>query len=408
MCSASVRCALREALRGFASGSTPPGHSISGASRRPATGRPWQDSDGLVTNIKLPSDGLHGVQFQRDECVGCGDQRAVPELLLADDTNSQVHQGEHRSRIALMRLATSDDRYDKTHWFFPQYGSLCQRRAHMEVQLNRLNLSWIERFPAVDGQQAHATMGSPTLPVSMNAAALGCYLSHRAAIEHCGDETYTLVLEDDTDLSAALPHTIHPAMIDSFANCDLVILECSPYYKNLNWYYQAARQSFTNNGLYCKGIAPDAYSKHYCTGACAYIVTPRGRRKLKTICARIEASRTFKAIDCVFHDAIHSEELVSWNLLPFLVTQSLSGFGSLIGYAYVENSQVVAPLQRWFQLINAFKQLMFVGNVDHARPTVEELTGLTSTSRDEQMRAILHACLDMRMDADRLGLPLGS
>jgi hypothetical protein len=179
----------------------------------------------------------------------------------------------------------------------------------------------------------------------------------------------------------------------------VVFLECLPYYHHFNWYYRSARKAFIDDGGYAACVLPDSFSKHYCTGAAAYLVTPKGRKLLSALFAAMDSEGSFKPIDSTFHDAIHADRLLSWNLLPFLATSALSSFGSLIGYTHHQPGD--APMDssaRWMALMAAFRQLMFIGKVEGARALVQELTGRDAASRDEQLRSILHACLDMRLD----------
>jgi GR25 family glycosyltransferase involved in LPS biosynthesis len=210
-----------------------------------------------------------------------------------------------------------------------------ERAAFMDAQLARLGLGQVVlRQAAVDGAQLPPAPASPLLPGER-----GCFLSHLQVLERARPDGFTLVLEDDAELSDQLPDLVHKAIAGPLAGFDIAFLECQPHFTPA---HLAALWDVTCRLLPVDPAAPrratgiellDA-AKFFKWGTSAYVVTPAGRAKLIALMHGWLREGPLLPVDRCYERALGTGQLRGAVTVPFLATTALQWHGqSTIGNA---------------------------------------------------------------------------
>ena len=147
------------------------------------------------------------------------------------------------------------------------------RRAFMEAQGARLGLT-LERLSAFgpdDIAKAERERLAASWERPLSGAELGLFFSHKVLWERCCEEMRPLViLEDDAVLSRRLPAFLASLPAEAGERFDLINLE----YIGRRKYFGRTGTIPVADGLRVSSVARDK------AGSAAYLVTPRGARKL--------------------------------------------------------------------------------------------------------------------------------
>ncbi|QJW83570.1 glycosyltransferase family 25 protein [Ramlibacter terrae] len=155
------------------------------------------------------------------------------------------------------------------------------RAAFMEAQFARLGMAGMERHAAVDGRSVTVPPGCSLLP-----GELGCMLSHLQVLERAPAGQFTLVLEDDAELSPQLPVLLANAVrAPALGRFDIVFLECQPHMTlpHLAALWDAAAPAFRVDAAgrrRVEGVELLDARLIFQWGTTAYLVTPAGRDRL--------------------------------------------------------------------------------------------------------------------------------
>lgn len=234
-----------------------------------------------------------------------------------------------------------------------------QRREHMEAQLSRLQIDWVKRFSAIDG-----TTVTPGPGCRLSAGELACFLSHTQIIESAPEDSFTIIFEDDIELSTDLPLVMHPAQVTQLAPYDVVMLDCQPFWSSqtvLAMWRSMERQLVEPRELHdfnamrrIRGVEFHNASGIYCWGLQAYMVTPNGRAKLIPLLRETLERGPPGPIDILIKHACSDGRLSGVALIPFLATPLLE---SHTATTIVERSQALDKLA----LVSAVRRMFFAG-----------------------------------------------
>ncbi len=232
------------------------------------------------------------------------------------------------------------------------------RREAMEAQLRTLGLhGTIARFEAI---------GIEGLPSAGGASRRehACFLSHAAAIASAPADGFFLVLEDDAQLSRALPALLRDdEALARLADCDLVFLECLPCASApaLLRLWQSMQKHLPRDPLAPRdaigGIDILDAAGLYNWGAVAYLVTPRGRRTLPALLREALAEGPALAFDMTLNRLVAAGRLQAAVLAPFLATPML---GSDAASTIDDRARVAA----YDALGGALRRLFFAGPLE--------------------------------------------
>jgi GR25 family glycosyltransferase involved in LPS biosynthesis len=232
------------------------------------------------------------------------------------------------------------------------------RREAMAAQLHALGLHGaIARFEAIgiDGLP-------PAGAVSRREHA--CFRSHAAAIESAPADNFFLVLEDDVQLSRALPALLRDEnALARLAGCDLVFLECLPYASApaLLGLWQSLQKHLPRDPLAPRdaigGIEILEAAGLYNWGATAYLVTPSGRRTLPALLREALAEGPALAFDMTLNRLIAAGRLQATVLAPFLATP-------LLGSDATSTIDDRARVPAYDALGGALRRLFFAGPLE--------------------------------------------
>lgn len=206
-----------------------------------------------------------------------------------------------------------------------------ERRDFLNDQLHALGLqSRIQRFAAVNG--ATGPFDTPR-----QNGVWACRQSHETLIAQADEDTATIVLEDDVELSSHFPRLLTDDtmrwLVETDPTVDMVWLDCATYWDKAPLLLDAMERvmGHTETGLIRNQLstvymaeAQDCYSY----ASAAYIVTPAGKRTLARL---FDWARTQPGtpIDTLYNYWIHRGELKARIFVPFLVTPRLAA-GSTI------------------------------------------------------------------------------
>ncbi len=234
-----------------------------------------------------------------------------------------------------------------------------ERRANMEAEFRKLGIDWIERFSAVDGRLLEIPPGCV-----LSAGGLACYLSHLQIIESTPADSFTLILEDDVELSLDLPVLLHEDFLAAVSGYDIVLLDCQPacdtVSADLLW-SGVKRQLLRAEDLEdrdaarrLKGVEFHPAAGLFRWGLSSYIVTPRGRRNIPPIARECLDRGPPGQLDLLLVHALEDGNLSGCMTAPFLATPLLESFADP---AVEGRVQEAAALRR----TSAMRRLFFAG-----------------------------------------------
>ena len=236
-----------------------------------------------------------------------------------------------------------------------------ERHRQMTVALAALDMGWVRRLPAVDGNGL-----SPSgRAAGLSAGEHGCFVSHASAVHQASvDNDWTLVLEDDLRLSPALPDVLAQLAPAASSPYDLVFVECMPYATTtaLLGLWQCLRRRLPAGGTddaarhRISGVdlldAPALYN----WGATAYLLTPAGAAKLDHLARAALTGPLSMPFDVALREWIQHGELKAAVMAPFLATPS---FDSLAASTIaVRPDHLAGDL-----LSGALRQVFFAGSI---------------------------------------------
>jgi len=277
----------------------------------------------------------------------------------------------------------------------------------MEDQLRKLDLPWIKRFPGVDASDLVIPENSSYL----NHGAYGCYLAHRQAIREANPDDFTLILEDDVDISHSFAQTITQNQLAALAEYDIVFLDVAAMFDFFEVMHRQCCEKIETDDKLSELSAPysttgviinDAKYRYDAT-ASAYIVTPKGRRAILPFLDNQESGKEhIHAIDVFFREKINKGELFGALLVPLLVSVSLPlSEESNIGYAIPENR----PMIRWLRLLSIFRRLAYAGPtpgiLEYSRPYLENSARIYTVN--QLRKEVLCSLFSLKVD----GIPYG-
>ena len=248
------------------------------------------------------------------------------------------------------------------------------RREHMEAQARKLGIDWLQRFPAIDGQQL-----KPSPRCALSAGGLACFMSHLQVIESSPADSFTFVFEDDVELSADLPMVLHEAQLQALADYDLILLDCQPNFTSatlLMLWGSLVRQLANQEDLGHDGAARhlrgvDVYNAPglYCWGMSSYVVTPKGHRTLPPLLRHCLDRGPPGQMDIFVSHACEDRRLKAAVLVPFLATPLLESYE---GTTIDQRSQSAEKLA----LVSAIRRMFFAGPVsgiqEYAQPLLSQ------------------------------------
>ncbi len=239
----------------------------------------------------------------------------------------------------------------------------------MGAELQKRNLGFVQRFPAIDGRAVQRSSACAIPP-----AAHGSFLSHDQIIRTALPDSCTLIFEDDMQLSDDLAGSLSQENLATFLDYDLVFLDCQPAidFRLPSFYYQA---TFSMPNLYVADAPPELRRRtnavgvfpaqgFYCWGAAAYLVTPRGKPKLVECLQRTLDDGPPGPLDILYRDLIEDGTLSAAVLKPFLATPDIQGMRE----STIEGrEQPEIP----FTLFSAIRRLLFAGDISGVREWVK-------------------------------------
>lgn len=234
------------------------------------------------------------------------------------------------------------------------------RRAAMETQLQRLGLTGVRRHAAIDAQ----TLISGDAAITPGERA--CFLSHTEAIARANPGEALLVLEDDAQLSEALPAVLRSGALAQLEaeGCDIAFLECQPVTSTQHllslWQSLQKRLPPQGNGAPRHALTGidflDARTL-YNWGAVAYLVTPKGLRVLPALLQEALANGPSQPYDLTLGGFLRDGRLQGTVLSPFLATPALGSHAdSTLGSPSESAAHDV--------LGSALRRLFFAGPLD--------------------------------------------
>ncbi|PBI86157.1 Glycosyltransferase family 25 (LPS biosynthesis protein) [Variovorax boronicumulans] len=198
-----------------------------------------------------------------------------------------------------------------------------ERRAAMDAQLQRLGLTQVHRLAAIEAQ----TLAPGNTAITPGERA--CFLSHAEALTRANPDESLLVLEDDAQLSEALPAVLRSGALAQLEaeGCDIAFLECQPVTSTQHllalWHSLQRRlpprdSSAPRHAL--TGIDFLDARTLYNWGAVAYVVTPKGLRVLPALLQEAITHGPLQPYDLTLGSFLRDGRLQGVVLSPFLAT----------------------------------------------------------------------------------------
>lgn len=206
----------------------------------------------------------------------------------------------------------------------------CPDRAQaMQAQLARLGMGWVTRHAATDGAECTLPAATQLLP-----GEVACFLSHLRVLEQAAPDGFTLVLEDDAELSPQLPELLDTIVAGPFADHDIGFLECQPHYAlphlSILWDTAAKLLETTEaSGLQRRAAGVELLDARsiYKYGTMAFVVSPAGRAKLLALIPQWLRQGPLLPLDRCIEQALVDHQLRGFVTVPFLATTGLRWHG---------------------------------------------------------------------------------
>jgi len=189
------------------------------------------------------------------------------------------------------------------------------RHHAMQARLKALGLDGMTRRFA--GQRGDGRAAR------ISASQLGCFLSHQAVLEQAPADRFTLVLEDDAALAAALPRRL-PALLDpaQAQPWDILFLGQTVPYDSIHPLDRLikASQELGDIGApdFARFFLMDG-AMHYVWGAFGYVVHPRALPRLRALLRQFAAHGYPTSWDGTLATLIKQGQLTARCLFPYLV-----------------------------------------------------------------------------------------
>lgn len=247
--------------------------------------------------------------------------------------------------------------------FFINLDRSPERAKQMRAELDARQLGFVERFAAIDARML-ATPAECKIPM----AAYGAFLSHQALITQTPADSFTLIFEDDMQISDSLAGMLSPENLKTLAELDLVFFDCQLYvsFNDLLHRYREVTRGMSNlhsahstesSRRHAAQVGLWAASGAYCWGASAYLVTPRGKEKLGPLLRRTLDLGPLRTLDILFRELIEDKTLDARVVTPFLATPRLDG---LAASTIDGRPQDFLP----FALCSMVRRMYFAGDLD--------------------------------------------
>jgi GR25 family glycosyltransferase involved in LPS biosynthesis len=239
-----------------------------------------------------------------------------------------------------------------------------ERAAFMQAQLSRLGLDWVQRHAAVDGAQLELPPGCMLLP-----GELGCVLSHLQVLQRAPADGYTLVLEDDVELSGQCGEFVGSMVQGLPDGVDIVFLECQPHVSLAHlsslWTAASRHLSAIEAGTRrATGVDLLDARPLYKWGTGAYLLTPPGRARLLALIEGWLREGPVLPLDRCLERALQAGELRGVVSVPFLAT---------IAPQWHRASTIGDGLRSPPPLLMVLRRLFFAGSVQEAQPWAQSL-----------------------------------
>ena len=198
------------------------------------------------------------------------------------------------------------------------------RAAFMQAQLSRLGMPWVQRHQATDAAQLDVPAGCPLLP-----GEYACFLSHLQVLERAPADAFTLVLEDDIELSPQLPEILARAVGAGLPGFDIALLECQPHFSlaHVSTLWDATSRHFVGASRRIVGVDLMDARTYYKWGSTAYLVPPHGRARLLEVLRSSLAEGPMLPIDRCLERSFVAHALRGVITIPFLATPALRWHG---------------------------------------------------------------------------------
>jgi glycosyl transferase, family 25 len=235
------------------------------------------------------------------------------------------------------------------------------RREHMEGELRRVGIDWVTRFSAIDGRNL-----VPPPECKLSAGELACFHSHLQIIETTPADSFTMILEDDVQLSDDLPLVLRPEQLEGLASYDVVFLDCQPFWAThtlLMMWASLKRQLIDPTQLLdetaarrVRGVDIHDASQVYCWGLQSYLVTPKGKKSLPPLLHETLDRGPPGPVDILFKHAMSDGRLKGAVLMPFLATPLLESHeGTTIEQRSLSSDKLA--------IVSAIRRMLFAGPV---------------------------------------------
>ncbi|NML46612.1 glycosyltransferase family 25 protein [Ramlibacter sp. G-1-2-2] len=238
-----------------------------------------------------------------------------------------------------------------------------ERAAFMEAQLARLGLAGVLRHAAIDAANLPpAPAGCPLLPGER-----ACFLSHLQALESAPADRFTLVLEDDMELSDQLPELVAKAIAGPLDGVDIAFLECQPHYSHahLSALWDVACRLFPpGSARRAQGVELVPAQQFYKWGTAAYVVSPAGRGKLLALMHEWLQAGPQLPLDRCVEQAVAARQLQAVITVPFLATTALQWHGR----STIANGWRTPP-----DFLMVMRRLLYAGSLHEVQPMAQAL-----------------------------------
>ncbi|TWO70580.1 glycosyltransferase family 25 protein [Caenimonas sedimenti] len=198
------------------------------------------------------------------------------------------------------------------------------RAEFMRAQLERLGMRWVQRAAAIDGAQVSPPAGCRLLP-----GEYACFLSHLQVLERAPPDAFTLVLEDDTELSDQLPQVLAMALQSALPAFDVALLECQPHFslEHVSALWDTASRFFVGGTRRIKGVDLMDAAMYFKWGTPAYLVPPGGRGAVLDVLRAGLAEGPTMPLDECMRSGLVGGKLRGVITIPFLATTGLQWHG---------------------------------------------------------------------------------
>lgn len=199
--------------------------------------------------------------------------------------------------------------------FYINLDESTERQRAMQARLQALGLDGVtRRFPGRRSDERAARI---------SASELGCFLSHQAVLEQAPADLFTLVLEDDANLAAALPRRL-PALLDpaQAQPWDILFLGQTVPYDSIHPLDRLIKASKELGDIgapdFARFFLMDG-AMHYVWGAFGYVVHPRALPRLRALLRQFAAHGYPTSWDATLGTLIKQGQLTARCLFPYLV-----------------------------------------------------------------------------------------